>query len=81
MYIEKVTHDIAKKCNVTVATSDGLEQMIVIGQGANRISSRELLEEINATVKQSLSDYKSSAKHDRFSIEDKVYNAINEHQK
>ena len=55
--------------------------MIVIGQGANRISSRELLEEINATVKQSLSDYKSSAKHDRFSIEDKVYNAINEHQK
>ena len=46
MYIEKVTHEIGKKHNVTVATSDGLEQLIVTGQGAKRISAREFEEEI-----------------------------------
>ncbi len=42
MYIEKTTHDIAKDHHVTVATSDGLEQIIVLGEGASRMSSREL---------------------------------------
>lgn len=46
MYIEKVTHEIGKKHNVTVATSDGLEQLIVTGQGAKRISAREFEEEV-----------------------------------
>ncbi len=42
MYIEKVSHELGKKYHVTVATSDALEQLIVIGQGAVRMSSREL---------------------------------------
>lgn len=46
-YIEKTTHEIAKNHQVTVATSDGLEQMIVIGEGACRLSAMGLLEEIN----------------------------------
>ncbi len=46
MYIEKVTHEIGKKHNVTVATSDGLEQLIVIGQGAKRMSAREFHGEV-----------------------------------
>lgn len=37
---------------VTVATSDGLEQIIIMGQGANRISARGLKEEIEETRKQ-----------------------------
>lgn len=46
MYIEKVTHEIGKKHNVTVATSDALEQMIVAGDGAKRMSADEFKEEV-----------------------------------
>ncbi len=45
-YIEKTVQDIGKKYHVTVATSDHLEQMIILGQGAHRISAKELREEI-----------------------------------
>jgi predicted RNA-binding protein with PIN domain len=45
-YIEKATHELAKKHDVTVVTSDGLEQLIIMGNGARRISSREFLIEI-----------------------------------
>lgn len=48
-YIEKTVQQIAKKHRVTVATSDALEQMIIIGQGAHRISARDLLDEIKMT--------------------------------
>lgn len=46
MYIEKTTHEIAREHQVTVATSDGLEQMIVIGSGATRLSANGLYEEV-----------------------------------
>lgn len=45
-YIEKVTNRISRQYNVKVATSDALEQTIILGKGATRISARELLEEI-----------------------------------
>lgn len=48
-YIEKTVHEIAKKHRVSVATSDAMEQMIIIGQGAYRISANDLLEEIKIT--------------------------------
>lgn len=48
-YIEKTTHEIGKKHHVTVATSDGLEQLIIMGQGAKRLSARELKEDIMST--------------------------------
>lgn len=47
-YIEKITHEIGRKHKVVVATSDRIEQMIVWGQGAKRLSAQELLEEIEA---------------------------------
>lgn len=47
-YIEKVTHQIGKKYRVRVATSDGLEQMIIMGAGATRVSAREFQEEVMA---------------------------------
>ncbi|MEG0274889.1 MAG: NYN domain-containing protein, partial [Longicatena sp.] len=37
-YIEKTTHELAEKYNITVATSDALEQLIVSAQGARRMS-------------------------------------------
>ena len=39
-YIERVTYEIGKKHRVRVATSDGLEQMVILGHGALRISAR-----------------------------------------
>lgn len=47
MYIEKTVHEIGRKYNVTVATSDGLEQLIIMGQGGRRMSAREFVEEMN----------------------------------
>ena len=46
MYIEKTTHELGRKYKVTVASSDGLEQLIIMGQGALRMSSRGLREEV-----------------------------------
>ena len=47
-YIEKVTHEIGRKYRVRVATSDGLEQLIIMGAGAVRVSAMELQEEVMA---------------------------------
>ena len=46
MYIEKVTHKLAKNNRVRVVTSDALEQMIILGNGALRVSSLAFLEEV-----------------------------------
>lgn len=46
MFIEKTVHAIGKKYQVTVATSDGLEQVIILGQGGRRLSAQGLREEI-----------------------------------
>lgn len=43
-YIVRVTHELSKKHRVRVATSDGLEQIIILGNGAMRISAAELHE-------------------------------------
>ena len=47
-YIEKTTHEIGRKHKVTVATSDALEQVIILGQGARRMSAQGLKEEVEA---------------------------------
>lgn len=47
-YIEKTVHEIGRKYQVTVATSDALEQVIILGQGGNRLSAANLLEEVDA---------------------------------
>ncbi len=56
-YIEKFAHENAKKYRVTVATSDGLEQIIIRGQGCGLISALELEEEIKRVGKQLREDY------------------------
>lgn len=48
-YIEKVTHELTKKHRVRVATSDGLEQLIILGSGAQRVSASEFLKEVTET--------------------------------
>ncbi len=60
VYIEKLTHEIARKHHVTVATSDALEQLIIMGQGAARLSANDLKEEINRIREQIRTDYLDS---------------------
>lgn len=45
-YIEKFAHENGRKYRVTVATSDGLEQIIIRGSGCELLSARDLLQEI-----------------------------------
>ncbi len=48
-YIERFTHTHATKYNIRVATSDGMEQIIIRGAGSYVISAREFLEEVTQT--------------------------------
>lgn len=50
-YIEKAAHDLSKNHKVRVATSDNLEQIIILGSGAYRISAREFYEEVKSVEK------------------------------
>lgn len=45
-FIEKTAHKLARQNQVTVATSDGLEQIIILGQGAVRLSAADLKAEV-----------------------------------
>jgi predicted RNA-binding protein with PIN domain len=47
-YIEKFAHENGRKYHVTVATSDGLEQIIITGQGCHLLSAREFEREVEA---------------------------------
>lgn len=52
MFIEHVTHEIGKNRRVRVATSDGMEQIIILGHGALRVSARMFHEEVQNVEKQ-----------------------------
>lgn len=56
-YIERTAHEIGKKYQVTVATSDGLEQIIIRGQGCMMMSARELKEEMERIDKEIREEY------------------------
>ncbi len=51
-YIERTALSLTKKHRVTVATSDATEQVIIFGAGANRMSARELKDEVTNTEKE-----------------------------
>ena len=57
-YIEKFAHQHGRQYRVTVATSDGLEQIIIRGQGCALISAKELLEEIRRVQKETQEEFK-----------------------
>ncbi|WHH61417.1 NYN domain-containing protein [Petroclostridium sp. X23] len=50
-YIEKLVHDIGRSETVRVATSDFLEQTIILSKGATRLSANELKEEVKVSHK------------------------------
>lgn len=49
-YIEKFAHDHQRQYNITVATSDGLQQLIIRGAGRSLLSARELKVEIDGVL-------------------------------
>ncbi len=64
-YIEKVTKELIKNYKVTVATSDSLEQMIIFGSGALRMSARTFLEDlkiVEETVRKMIDNYNLDVK-------------------
>ncbi|MFR5601211.1 MAG: NYN domain-containing protein [Lachnospiraceae bacterium] len=64
-YIEKTAHEIGRKYRVTVATSDRLEQVIILGQGCRRMSAKGLREEVELAsreIRQVQSDRRRSEK-------------------
>ena len=48
MYIERASYQLAKNNRVRVVTSDGMEQLIILGNGAIRVTAREFADEIKA---------------------------------
>ena len=55
-YIERVSHELSKKNRVRVATSDGAEQMIILGSGALRIPASAFHKEIK-DAESAISEY------------------------
>lgn len=64
-YIEKFTHENGKKYDITVATSDGLEQVIIRGQGCRLLSARELEEEVKRASGRLREEYLDQQKMDK----------------
>ena len=56
-YIEKTVREIGRKYHVTVATSDALEQIIILGAGATRMSAAGLLEDVELMKQEIRADY------------------------
>ena len=47
MYIAKTTKKLSKEFEISVATSDKLEQLIIMGSGAIRLSANNFKEEVD----------------------------------
>ncbi len=72
-YIEKFAHENSRKYKVSVATSDGLEQIIIRGQGAALLSAKELYEDMLRTLRQHYEEYKAAQPSGRnFALETKL---------
>ena len=64
-YIERFTHEYSKKYQITVVTSDGLEQVIIIGQGCLLISSREFHEIVKKASRETMETFEQDEKRER----------------
>ncbi|MGL5256915.1 MAG: NYN domain-containing protein, partial [Proteocatella sp.] len=71
-YIEKFAHDNQKKYNMTVATSDGLQQIIIRGAGCRLLSARELKVEVENAVEKMRQLYNEIKVKDRNYLSDSI---------
>lgn len=72
MYIAKTTHQMASKYRVTVATSDALEQLIIMGHGAFRMSAMNFKEEVDRVNKQIKESIKGESHLENYLIKDEI---------
>ncbi len=64
-YIEKTVHKMGRRHQVTVATSDALEQVIILGQGARRLSAgdlKEAVEQASREIREILKERRDTGK-------------------
>ncbi len=80
-FIEKFAHDNSKKYDITVATSDGLEQIIIRGEGCKLLSARDLWEEIKLLEGMLREDYLDRPETDRNYLLDGVSGEMKEQLK
>ncbi len=80
-YIEKITQQIAEEHHVIVATSDALEQMIILGQGAVRLSANDLKKEIERVNLQIREEYLNNIPQGRVYLKDKIEGVLPEDSK
>lgn len=78
-YIEKTVHRIGRQYQVTVATSDGLEQMIILGQGASRLSAQGLKKEIEDAEKNGKQEWRSRRQSSKNYLFDNVSEELSAH--
>lgn len=69
-YIEKFAHDFHKRYNIKVATSDGLQQVIIRGAGSTLLSAGELREEVKQVAESLLRHYSGEYRLDKTPLED-----------
>ena len=65
LYIERTAHELQKNYGVTVATSDAVEQVIIYGSGAIRLSARDLLERVINTEQEIRHEYLDNQKSEK----------------
>jgi predicted RNA-binding protein with PIN domain len=75
-YIEKLADEMGRLYNIEVATSDWLEQQVVLGRGAVRISSRELYNEVMKVKRRIREKIKLSHSAQKHSIENRIDSSI-----
>lgn len=78
-YIEKTVHRLGRGADVTVATSDALEQVIIMGQGARRMSAMGLKEEISLMMEEIRNEYLRGEKNAKQYLFDDVTEDMAEH--
>ncbi|ROR26289.1 putative RNA-binding protein with PIN domain [Mobilisporobacter senegalensis] len=71
-FIETVVQQMGRSYNIRVATSDALEQVIILGKGATRVTARELKAEIRAVEKSIEETYKKKVSNKRNSLIDNL---------
>lgn len=75
-YIEKLVDEVGRMYNILVATSDWLEQQVVLGRGAARISARELRAEVVGTQTVMRDKYRLKRSTEKHTIESRIHGDI-----
>lgn len=80
-YIEKFVQKHSSNYNVTVATSDGVEQVIIRGAGCALLSARELEEEVKRVNKEAWDFFEAKKEKQKNVILDSLSDEMKEHMK